>query len=89
LRRHPLKSRLSASLQQGRAKALSQRRLAFVFNALPIRGAEDQPDRIWRLRLPAYMRVTRTEGDTLAIEEGLAHFEVKAMGLIRIACNSA
>ncbi len=45
------------------------------------------PDRIWSLRLPAGMRVTRTEGDTLAIKEG-APFEVMARGSIRIACNS-
>ena len=46
------------------------------------------PDKIWSLRLPAGTRVTGAEGDVLAIEEGV-HFEVRAKGSVRIACQSA
>ena len=53
-----------------------------------IDAVASEPDRVWSLRLPAGMRVTGTEGDVLAIEEG-AHFEVRAKGSVRIECNSA
>jgi len=85
---YALEERAEASASIIAASGSEMLRLSIRRDGAVIDAIANVPDRIWSLRLPAGMRVTRTEGDTLAIEEG-AHFEVTARGSIRIACNSA
>ena len=63
-------------------------RLSLRRDAAAIDATASAPDRAWHLRLPAGVRVTGTEGDAQATEEG-AYFAVRAKGSVRIACASA
>jgi alpha-D-xyloside xylohydrolase len=62
-------------------------RLTIRRDGATIDASASAPDRVWTLQLPAGMRAARTEGDVLAIEEGAAHFEVRARGSARIVCH--
>ena len=63
-------------------------RLSVRRDGAVVEATASAPDRVWSLRLPEGLRVTRTDGDMPAIEEG-SDVELRARGSVRIVCDSA